>query len=198
MAVATAVFTQSAYPRGQDMTQRRMLIYGTLAIIASPATYPAGGIPVTYAANSSNQGGIDFPGFSRPGAIRATLDSRNGSGFLYFWTTVDKWTSLYKGNLVAVGQSLQDPNGNIQTCTTAGTAGSGTEPVWAIPTAATPNPTTTDGTVTWTCEGPSSGLVQIFEQNGTTGALVELSQASSIPSGVSGDTISAVAEFQKG
>lgn len=198
MAVATAVFTQSPYPNGQDMTQRRMFVHGTLAISASPATYPAGGIPITFAANNSNQGGIDLPGFTKPGAIRADIDSRAGSGWVYMWTTADLWTSDYKNKTVAAGQSLQDPNGNIQTCTTGGTAGDGSEPTWAIPTAATPNPTTTDGTVTWTCEGPSSGLVQIFEQNGTTGALAELSQASSIPAGVSGDTISVQLQFLKG
>jgi hypothetical protein len=192
MTASKAVFTESAYPNGQDMTQRRFIFAGTLAIGASPATYPAGGMPITFAAPNLS------PGTTRNGAVRGEVYSRSGSGYTYFWTTTDLWTSLYKGNSVALGQSLQDTNGNIQTCTTAGTSGSGAEPTWAVPTAATPNPTTTDGTTVWTCEGPSSGLVQIFEQNGTTGPLVELAQAASIPSGVSGDKISVRLEFIKG
>ena len=190
MTVAAAVFTESPFPRGSDMTQYRFLIHGTLAIGASPLTYPTGGIPVTYATPNS------IPGVSYQAAVRIEAESRKGSGYEYFWTTADLWTALYKGNSVALGQSLVDTNGNIQTCTTAGAAGSGTEPVWAIPTSANPNPTTTDNTVTWTCQGLSSGLVQIFVQNGTTGPLVELA-AGAVPAGVSGDLISCELELIK-
>jgi hypothetical protein len=200
MTATAAVFTQSPYPRGQDMTQRRFLLAGTLAIGASPLTYPAGGIPITIAANNNNSGGIDFPGVSNGNAVRATLDSRAGSGYIYKWTTKDLWTAVFKGNAVAAGQSLIDSNGNIQTCTTPGTAGSGAEPTWALPTAANPNPTTVDGTVTWTLElwGANCGLVQIFQSAGSAAPLVELTQAASIPAAVSSDLISCLLEFIKG
>lgn len=201
MAAAKAVFTQSPWPKGQDMTQRRMILAGTLAITASPATYTLGGIPITFAPNSNNQGGIDLPGFSNPGAIRGELYSRSGSGYIYFWTTTDLWTAVMKGNVLTAGQSIVDTNGNIQTVTTGGTAGSGAEPTWAIPTAAVPNPTTVDNTVTWTCEGPSSGLVQIFQsgaENASALPLVEIANATTIVAGISGDVISARLEFLKG
>jgi hypothetical protein len=194
MAVATAVFTESAYPNGQDMTQRRMYIIGIIAISASPATYPAGGIPITFV--HSNPSGLSLPGFSKPGSVRTDMATRKGSGYTYSWTTIDLWAS---GTVYAVGQSVVDTNGNIQTVTTAGTSGS-TQPIWAMATGATPNPTTADGTgsLVWTLQGVSSGLVQIFQQNATTGPLVELTQASAIPAGVSGDTISTKMEFVKG
>jgi hypothetical protein len=199
MAVATAVLTQSAYPRGYDSTQRRVKVIGTIAIPASPATYPKGGIPITFAPNASANGGIDLPGLTNSNAVHAEIYSRAGSGFVYFWTTFDLWTSLYKGNTVAAGQSLVDTNGNIQTCTTGGTAGSGNEPTWALPTAAVPNPTTVDNGVTWTLENPGTnlGLLQIFESAGSAAALAELSQGSTIPAGVSGDLISAFLEFAR-
>jgi hypothetical protein len=187
MSVATAVFTQSQYPNGQDMTQRRFHIAGTIAISASPATYPAGGIPITFAS------GI-VPGTTKPGAVRATIDSRSGSGYQYYWTTKDLWTANYKGNSVAVGQSLVDTNGNIQTCTTNGTAGSGSEPTWNT----TIGGTTTDGTVTWTNEGPSSGLLQIFQSGGSASPLAEIAQGTTIAAGISGDLISCLLEFIKG
>ena len=197
MAAATAVFTQSAYPNGQDMTQRRLTLYGTLALTASPAVYTAGGIPVTFAANSQNQGGIDLPGLTNPGAIRGEFYSRKGSGYVYFWTTADLWTATMKGNVLIAGQLIQDPNGNIQTVTTAGTAGSGSEPTWNT----TIGGTTTDNTVTWTNKGPSSGLVQIFQsgaENASALPLAEFANNTAIAAGISADTISAKLEFLKG
>ena len=50
---------------------------------------------------------------------------------------------------VAVGTVLVDSNGNSQCCTTAGTTGS-SFPSWNVTT----GQTTTDGTVTWTNNGP--------------------------------------------
>jgi hypothetical protein len=191
MAVATAVFTESAYPNGQDMTQRRFILHGPLAITASPATYPAGGIPITFASGNS---GTVLPGTSKPGPVTVYLASRGGKGFLYNWTTANLWAA---STVYAAGQSIVDTNGNIQTVTTGGTSGA-TQPVWPLATGATPNPTTTDGSVVWTLEFPSNGLVQIFEQNGTTGPLVELAQGATIPAGVSGDTIGGQFEFIKG
>jgi hypothetical protein len=201
MAVATAVFTQSPYPRGQDMTQRRFILAGVIAISASPATYPLGGIPITIAPNTSpGQGGIDFPGVSNGNAVRAEMQTRAGSGYVYSWTTKDEWTALYKGNVVAVGQSLVDSNGNIQTATTGGTAGSGSEPTWALPTAANPNPTTVDGGVTWTLQnwGQNCGLLRIFQSAGSAAPLVEIAQGTTIAAGISGDMISCILEFIKG
>jgi hypothetical protein len=199
MSVSTAIFTQSPYPRGLDMTQRRFLVAGILAFAASPATYPAGGIPITIAANNNNQGGIDMPGVSNGNAVRGTIDSRAGSGYIYKWTTKDLWAA---STAYAVGQSIIDSNGNIQTVTaitSSGDSGS-TQPTWALPTAATPNPTTTDNQVTWTLENPgvNCGLVQIFQSAGSAAPLVELTQGASIPAAVSSDLISCILEFLKG
>lgn len=45
MALSTAVATVNAYPAGTDvMEQHRFVVYGTIAIQASPGTYTAGGL----------------------------------------------------------------------------------------------------------------------------------------------------------
>jgi hypothetical protein len=190
MAAATAVLTQSGFPKGLDMTQRRFYWVGTLAISASPATYPAGGFvlnPYTTLGNAPPQNDMF------PGAVRGELDSRSVSGFVYVWTTKNLWIASHA---YAVGQSIVDTNGNIQTVTTAGTSGA-SQPTWAIPTSATPNPTTVDNGATWTLQQPSCGLVQIFQSAGTAAPLVELAQAAAIPAGVSSDVISVKLEFLK-
>jgi hypothetical protein len=188
MAVATAVFTQSPYPQGYDFTSRRGIYYGPIVVTASPATYPKGGIPITVALPGFN------PGLSNPRVKSGFIETRGGSGYIYFWTAADLWAAT---TVYAVGQAIQDPNGNIQVVTTGGTSGS-TQPAWALPTSTTPNPTTTDGSVVWTLLQPSLGLLQIFQSAGSAAPLVELAQAATIPAGVSGDTIAAKLEFIKG
>lgn len=193
MAVAQAVFTQSPYPKGQDMTQRRLILHGPIAVSASPATYPSGGIPLTSAASTYGNT-LSLPGVSKPSPVTVNFASRAGKGYVYSWVATDLWTAKYKGNSVTAGQALTDSNGNLQICTTGGTAGSGSEPTWNQ----TNGLTTTDNTVVWTNNGPSFGTLQILEQNGSTGPLIELTQGATIPSDVSGDTIAAQIEFLKG
>ena len=200
MAAATAVFTLSAWPNGIDMTQRRLILNGLVAVSATASGYLNGGIPITIA-TAGNAGNIlGFPGVTKGSPVTVNFYSRAGKGYVYNWIGVDLWTAVFKGNTVAAGQSLTDTNGNLQTCTTGGTAGSGTEPAWntLIPNGTVAGGTTTDGTVVWTNMGLSYGLIQIVEQNGTTGALVELANATSIPTAVSGDTIAAEIELLKG
>ena len=165
MTIAAATFTQSQYPDGQDMTQRRMIFYGQLAIGASPLTYQPGGLPL--AITGALPGVSAKVGKPGPVPLRADMDSRNGSGYLYFWTTKDLWTAVMKGNVLVAGQSIQDPNGYIQTVTTAGTAGSGTEPTWNTNIGGT----TTDNSVTWTNKGPGNGIVQIFQSGAGSGTI---------------------------
>jgi hypothetical protein len=55
----------------------------------------------------------------------------------------------------AVGSLIVDSNGKVQKCTTAGTSGSAS-PTWST----TKGGTTSDGTVTWTLQGPYTGSWQ--------------------------------------
>jgi hypothetical protein len=191
MAVATATFTESPYPEGSDITQRRYILHGPVSVSASPATYPAGGMPLLLTSGTT---GLNLPGVRRTNPVTVRFDSRGGNGYIYLWTAVDLWTKLMKGNVVAVGQSIQDSNGNIQTCTTGGTAGSGAEPTWNTVVGGT----TTDNTVVWTNQGISNGLLQIFQSAGSAAPLVELTQGSTIPANVSGDTIAGQVELIRG
>ena len=185
MAVATAIVTQSAFPDGSDFTQNRQIIYGVLAIQASSATYQTGGLAVTFA-NPDN-----ILATQGPYANRCDFQSRGGSGYLYYWTTKNLWIA---STSYVVGQSLVVTSGNkiyTFTCTTLGTSGTPNQPAWNFAT----NSTTTDGTVVWTCEGLSSGLVQVFQSNSSATVLAEITGNSAVPAGVSGDTISCKAEF---
>lgn len=51
MAAATATFTKTAYPNGKALYQDKIAFFGTIAVTASPATYPAGGIPLSFVGN---------------------------------------------------------------------------------------------------------------------------------------------------
>src|ERR1700678_2920572 len=187
MAVATATWTQSPWPKGQDFFHRRFVAHGTIAISASPATYPSGGIPITLA-TPTNQNVLVLPANSHGSPITVYIESRAGSGYQYNWITADLWTSKYKGNTVAAGQALTDSNGNLQVCTTGGTAGSGAEPTWATPGATgSTGGTTTDNTVVWTLtQAPSLGTIQICQSAGSAAPLAEIAQGTTIASGISG------------
>jgi hypothetical protein len=191
MSVATATFTLSPYPQGLDETMRRVTIYGPVTITASPATYTLGGIPLTL---KSGTAGLVLPGTSNPACKTAHFESRANSGYVYIWTAVDLWTALFKSTTPTLGQSLVDTNGNLQTITTSGAAGTGTEPVWNK----TKGGTTTDASAVWTNKGVSQGLISIFQQNATTGPLVEIANTTAIAAGISGDTIAGYMEFLKG
>lgn len=70
------------------------------------------------------------------------------------------WTTV-KGLAVTLGQIIKNVSGGADTyfiCTTAGTAGSGTEPTWNK----TAGATTTDNTVTWTSIGAISNFSAIW------------------------------------
>lgn len=62
-------------------------------------------------------------------------------------TNTPTWTTV-KNSTIVVGEVIKSDNGNfILICTTAGTAGNGSEPSWSAYTAA--GATTADSTVTW-------------------------------------------------
>lgn len=66
-------------------------------------------------------------------------------------TNTPNWTAI-KNTAVSIGQIIQNGAGTLLLmCTTAGTAGNGSEPTWAAYTTA--GATTTDNTITWTTLG---------------------------------------------
>ena len=81
-------------------------------------------------------------------------------------TTTDNnltWTNLgaapsggsWKPNtFFSVGDQIYDINGGIEVVQTAGVSG-GSPPTWTLPTIATPNPNTNDGTVVWQLQSMS-------------------------------------------
>lgn len=64
MPQATAVFTESVYPFGNDDTERHQIKFGQIAVSASPATYTTNGLPISYANAESIKSGL--PALSPP------------------------------------------------------------------------------------------------------------------------------------
>lgn len=48
MADATVALTVNPYPKGEDNTQRRYIVYGTAVITANAGTAPATGLPLDF------------------------------------------------------------------------------------------------------------------------------------------------------
>lgn len=89
MALSTVVFTQYAYPNGSSNDQRRQLLQGTLAISASPGTYPTGGFSLAgvfkvEAVKSSNWVPVDL-----------TVKSVSGSGYTYLWNKTNNTLQIF-------------------------------------------------------------------------------------------------------
>lgn len=101
------------------------------------------------------------------------------------WSETTAWVTA---NLYTVGQSILDPNGNIQVVTTGGTSG-GTIPSFN----ATYNGTTSgDGGVTWTNFGANkskiyfiaeNGHIAVFDSNVTNSSVTALTTAPALASG---------------
>lgn len=75
MAVATATVAVATYPNGVDNTQRHEVLFGTIAVQASPATYATGGLAVSF------QGSFLHSNSATP--LWCDVQSTTGSGYVY-------------------------------------------------------------------------------------------------------------------
>jgi len=57
MSQAFATTVVNAYPSGVDNTQRHAILFGTISISASPATYVTGGLPLAFASTDTDSSG---------------------------------------------------------------------------------------------------------------------------------------------
>jgi len=64
MADATVAITSKAFPAGVDNTQRRQVIYGTMAITANSGTGPATGLPLDW--SKITNGNLSGGGYLQP------------------------------------------------------------------------------------------------------------------------------------
>ena len=94
MSVATVTLVEYDYPVGQDMTQRRLYIYGALAVSADPDTYNVGGLPLSFGnlPDVNVSGGpnpIDFFAYSLAGSeyvYTGIATNQDVSGAISPWT----------------------------------------------------------------------------------------------------------------
>jgi hypothetical protein len=92
MALSTLVFTPYGHPNGFDNTQRRQIVRGTIAISASPGTYPTGGFSLA--------GIIVNEGIKSTDAVPAALyfTSVSGSGYTYVWNRANNKLQIFTGS----------------------------------------------------------------------------------------------------
>jgi hypothetical protein len=98
MAISTVTATIYAYPNGYDNTQRRAIVRGTLAISASPGTYPTGGFslaPVFKLEAIKNVSGVPAGLF---------IYSVSGSGYIYVWNRANNKLMVFQSGASATPQ----------------------------------------------------------------------------------------------
>jgi uncharacterized protein (TIGR03437 family) len=143
-AAMTFVLVQP--PSGPDLIQLdgNLTVFGSLIFIRGSIAVPAGTLTSTSIAPFT----------------KVSIVTTN-SGFSYAYPS---WrpTTVY-----AVGEQIVDSSGDAQKVLTAGVSGA-TAPAWNETTGGT----TTDGTVVWSCEGPSiaTELAVLGTATGSTGA----------------------------
>jgi hypothetical protein len=102
MALSTVTATVYAYPNGMDNTQRRSIVRGTLAISASPGTYPSGGFSLATVFKLEpirNVSGVPAGLF---------VYSVSGSGYTYVWIRSTNKLMIQQG-----AASASNPNAEI-------------------------------------------------------------------------------------
>jgi hypothetical protein len=92
MALSTVKATIYAYPNGNDNTQRRQILMGTLAISASPGTYPTGGFSLTnvFALEANKTSNYNTP-------MYLTVYSVSGSGYVYAYNRANNKLQIFTG-----------------------------------------------------------------------------------------------------
>ena len=110
MATGTATCSTDAYPNGRDNTMNQAILYGTVAISASPATYATGGLVVTwpktdnrYDNNSGNPWWADFKGIA--GYVYVYIRSTNKLQILTGAAAQSALTELTNGGAIPAGVS---------------------------------------------------------------------------------------------
>lgn len=96
MTVAAATPTINAFPNGIDNTQRMTIVYGTIAIGASPLTYATGGVVLSFS-------GLE-PIKSTQNPVIVYIESVSGSGYTYEWNKATGKVQIFTG---AAAQSPQ-------------------------------------------------------------------------------------------
>jgi hypothetical protein len=98
MALSTVTATIYAYPNGYDNTQRRAIVRGTLAISASPGTYPTGGFSLATVfkiESIKNVSGVPA------GLFVYTV---SGSGYIYVWNRANNKLQIFQSGGAATPQ----------------------------------------------------------------------------------------------
>lgn len=97
MAGATVTLTEASYPFGITEANDTLIIYGTAAFSASPATYATGGIALSWATLSSNKTSSKGDGTNSGTPFFARFTSVGGSGFVYVWNKATETLQIFTG-----------------------------------------------------------------------------------------------------
>jgi hypothetical protein len=123
MANSTLTVTLYAHPYGSDNTQRNQRLRGTIAISASPGTYPTGGYSLnnTFAIEAVKSTLVNKPGF-------VSFYSVSGSGYEYYYNRANNKLQVFTGS------AAQSPSAELSAGSTpAGVSGDTIEFLWEVP-----------------------------------------------------------------
>ena len=90
MTVAAATPSISAFPSGIDNTQRHLVVYGTVAIGASPLTYATGGVAMSFT-------GLEPLKTSNLTPLWCDVRSVSGSGYVYIYNASSGKLQIFTG-----------------------------------------------------------------------------------------------------
>jgi hypothetical protein len=93
MALSTIKATIYAYPNGNDNTERRQVLMGTLAISASPGTYATGGLSLAnvFAVEQNKTSNYNTP-------MYINIYSVSGSGYGYSYNRASNKLQVFTGS----------------------------------------------------------------------------------------------------
>ena len=136
---------------GTNLTILPAVWEANTAVVAGLSTIDSGGhiqtVTTAGTTGSSAPSWNETPGLATTDGTAAWTNE--GSGIVAALVPTGRaWAA---STAFIVGAAIVDGNGNVQTCTASGTTGT-TAPSWASVSAST----TTDGGVTWTCEGTNT------------------------------------------
>jgi hypothetical protein len=104
MAQATAVLTVDNFPFGIDNTQRRVKVYGTVAIGTTSETYLTTGLPLSWQTLVDKSGQNVLINTQQLTPVRVSFEDYSGTGYVFQWNKAHDSIQIF-----LTGTAANDP-----------------------------------------------------------------------------------------
>lgn len=102
MATAIATVTINAFPSGVDYTKKSVIVRGTIAVQASPATYATGGLSLNF---NVLQPVTNFAIETLSGPSQVFIDSGAGGLYEYGWNKANNALQIFAASAGVAGSA---------------------------------------------------------------------------------------------